>query len=299
MAKSDSQTPKTSSEPDRKPANAKRPETHQPRQPKPGRKKRVKVRTPMARFTIWLLRIIGFGYAAVLVTLVVMEERLVYPGAYMDDTSVAADEPLIESVSYNSTAKTTLTGRLLERKQGKNVLLFFHGNASKAKWLDSWLIQLSGQFDATVMAAEYRGFEDDTDPNERGVIEDCFAARDYLCDRYSIEPTDVVLYGRSLGGGCAVAVACRGGAKCVVLESTFDRMFNVAAERYPFVPVRLLMRNRYDSLAKLTAYKGPLVQIHSVDDTVIPFRFGKALFESAKSPLKHFIEVSGVDHIET
>ncbi len=276
----------------------KRPESHQPRGHKVARKKRPKVRTPMARVAIAALKLIGLVYVGILIALVIMEDRLVYPGAYMEDNSEASDQPLIESITYRSSSKIDLTGRLLERSQGKNFVLFLHGNASKAKWLDSWLIQLSSQFDATVMAAEFRGFEDDQTPSERGVIEDCLAARDYLCQRYQILPTDIILYGRSLGGGCAVAVASRGGAKGLVLESTFDRMSNVAAERYPLIPVRLLMRNRYDSAARLTVYKGPLVQIHSVDDTVIPFRFGKALFDSSRSPMKKFIEVAGVDHIE-
>ncbi|TWU46300.1 Alpha/beta hydrolase family protein [Rubripirellula tenax] len=278
-----------------------RPATHQPSQPNPNRKKRVKYRSPAARAVIALLQIIGIGYAAILVVLVLMEDRLVYPGAYMKDDGkpVAEASSPVETVTYNSPGDIQLSGRLLERPGSRYTILFFHGNESKAKWLDGWLIELSQQCDATVMAAEYRGFEDDNTPNERGVIEDCVAASDYLCKRYDLKQTDLVLYGRSLGGGCAVAVASRNGAKALILESTFDRMFEVAALRYPFVPVRFLMRNRYDSVAKLTVYKGPLIQVHSTDDQVIPFVRGKTLYDSARSDPKHFVEVSGVNHIES
>ncbi len=275
-----------------------RPETHQPRQQKASRKKRRVVRSPLARFSIAVLRLIVIGYVALLGTLVFMEDRLVYPGAYMSDRPVATVDSSIITVSYPSPGGITLSGRLLERPQSSYTILFFHGNGTKAKWLDVWLANLSAQCDATVMAAEYRGFEDDLEPSERGVLDDCFAARNFLCERYDLKPTDIVIYGRSLGGGCAVAVASMGGAKALVLESTFDRLFNVAAGKYPFVPVRWLMRNRFDSVAKLTNYKGPLIQIHSPADTIISIERGLALYESAKSNPKVFINIEGFDHNE-
>lgn len=262
------------------------------------KKKRKRHRSRRARFIIGALQFAVACYAALLLGLVMMETRLVYPAAFDDSSSVAmVASPNIETVQYSSTEGVTLQGRLLPRPSSNNFLLYFHGNAVKAKQLDTLLERLSETFDATAMIAEYRGFEDDRTPTEKGVLADCFAARDYFCERYEITPRDLILYGCSLGGGCAVAVASQGGAKAMVLERTFDRMVNVAADRYPFVPVHLLMRNRYDSIAKLTVYKDPLVVVHGTDDSIISIDHGKRLFTTSGSPKKQWIPVEGLDHL--
>ncbi len=265
------------------------------------KKKKKRYRSRKAQITIASFRLFGFGYAAILATLIGMETRLVYPGAYLGDNPARESgvDGKIETVSYESTDGLTLNGRLLVREQSDDFLLFFHGNASKAVWLDSWINRLSDAFDATVMVGEYRGYEDDMTPNEKGVLEDSFAARDYLCERFGKSPSDLILYGRSLGGGCAVAVASQGGAKALVLDRTFDRMVNVAANRYPFIPVNLVMRNRYDSVAKLTVFRGPLVVLHGTTDKLIPIHHGEKLFASAGCEPKCMITVEGLGHNDT
>jgi len=243
---------------------------------------------------------IGFiAYAALLATLMLLETRLVYPGAYLPDT---VEPPLhasagIETVEYMSTDDIRLQGRLLERPGSDRIVLFFHGNAEKAMWLDGWLMQLSEAFDATSMIAEYRGFADDATPTEKGVLADCFAARDYLCQRFDKRPEDLILFGRSLGGGCAVAVATRGGAAGLVLDRTFDRAVSVASDQYPFVPVRMLMKNRFDSVARITVYDGPLVSVHGANDEIIPIDYGRRLFEKAGGP-KQWIELENFGHLD-
>lgn len=266
--------------------------------PRRATKKRKRYRSRAARITIASFRLVGFAYATLLVTLVVMETRLVYPGAFFEDRAagVGAIDSRIEKVEYQSTDNLTLAGRLLEREGSQDIVLFFHGNGTKAAWLDRWLAQLSDHFNATTMIAEYRGYADEETPDEKGVLEDCFAARDYLCRRYEKSPRDIILYGRSLGGGCAVAMAAQGGAKTLVLERTFDRLVNVAADKYPVIPVRWLMRNRYDSIAKLTVYDGPLVMLHGTGDQVVPMHHARTLFDSAGCRQKHWIAVEGFGH---
>ena len=75
-----------------------------------------------------------------------------------------------------------------------------------------------------------------------------------------------LLHGESLGGGVLVDLAARDGARGLVLESTFSSLPDVAAHHYPLLPVRWLMRNRLDSLAKIGQYRGPLVQCHGDAD---------------------------------
>lgn len=257
-----------------------------------------------ARAGLVIIRVAVMSYVAILVALMCMETRMVYPGVYLGERRAtsegppavgSAELPIID-VAYVGQDGVTLQGRLLDRPGSKNTVLFFHGNASRAKWLDSWCRRLSRAFDATVMLAEYRGFDGSgPSPNEPGVLSDCAAAHQFLCDREGIAPDEIILYGRSLGGACAVAVAAHAGAKALVLDRTFDCIVNVAAQRFPFAPVQWLMRNRYDSVARIVDYDGLLVQIHGPNDAVIPIRNGRRLFDAAGGP-KHWIEVPGLGH---
>ncbi len=255
--------------------------------PRPSRLRRLIAKT---------LRIVGFGYVTVLVALVVMETRLVYPGAYMQ-TGPVQGNPRIQTVQYESADGVRIEGRLLHHDSSKPIVLYFHGNGEKAVWLDAWLQRLSNQFDANVMAAEFRGYADDEPkPDEQGVLADCHAARKYLMDAYNVRTDEIILYGRSLGGGCAVALAADGGAQALVLERTFDRLVDVAANQYPVIPVHWLMRNRYDSIERMANYHGPLIQLHGTSDELIPIAHGQRLFDSAKSAVKHWVPVPGLGH---
>ena len=69
----------------------------------------------------------------------------------------------------------------------------------------------------------------------------------------------------------------------------------MAAAHYPWLPVRLLMRTRLDSLAKIANYHGPLLQIHGDADTIVPYPLGRRLFDAANEP-KRFVTIHGGDH---
>src|SRR5947209_3902895 len=81
---------------------------------------------------------------------------------------------------------------------------------------------------------------------------------------------DIVLLGRSIGGGVAVAAAGEQGGRALVLEATFSRMTDAAANLYPWLPVRLVMSNRYNSVKRMQKYEGPLFQSHGADDEMVP-----------------------------
>ena len=234
-------------------------------------------------------------YAMIVVALALLEPRLVYPGAYI--TTVPLDRAMAtEPVEYTTSDGNQLKGRLLRRAECSNYLLFMHGNLSKAQRLDELAQRLSSAFDATVLLAEYRGYEDDITPTETGLIQDCEAAREYLCESFGIRNSDIILYGRSLGGGCAVALAANGGAKALILERTYDELVGIASRQYPWVPVRLIMQNRFDSMEKINGYTGPIIVIHGTADELIPIECGRRLFQAADSDRKKLIEVTGLGH---
>ncbi|TWU43242.1 Alpha/beta hydrolase family protein [Novipirellula aureliae] len=254
---------------------------------------------PRKRLLYSVGRIIALSYLAVLVALVAMETRLVYPGAFMDaDRQLALDlDPDITTVVCTAADGVQTKGRLVEKPDAEQVVLFLHGNGTKAIWQDSHIESISRDLNAHVLAAEFRGFAgDDHTPSEAGIIADSIGARDYLCARYDLAPSGIIVYGESLGGGCAAAVAAKGGAKVLILERTFDRLVDISADMYPWVPVKLLMRNRFDSVARLSDYDGPFIQLHGDADTLIPIENGRNLFQSVPTTDKVWIEMQGIGH---
>jgi fermentation-respiration switch protein FrsA (DUF1100 family) len=247
-----------------------------------------------------IIRVGVIAYALVIILMVAFESRLVYPGAYMNVPQQQATD--VTSVSYESADGIKLTGRLFENPKAeadlhRPTILFFHGNGLTASYESERISRLGKQLQANVMAAEYRGFDSlDGSPHESGIVADALAARDFLCDRYGIQPSELIVYGQSLGGGCAVAVAADSGAKLLVLDRTFDRMVDVAASRYWFIPVRWLMQNRYDSIGRIKDYDGPLVQVHGTTDRLIPIQHGRRLHQAAPTSDKIMIEVDGMGH---
>ncbi len=106
----------------------------------------------------------------------------------------------------------------------------------------------------------------------------------------------IVLWGRSIGGAIAVQLAADPGARGLILERTFTSLPDVAACHYPWLPVRWLMHNRFDSLAQIGAYRGPLLQSHGTADEVVPFEQGQRLFEAAAASPKQFVAMPDVTH---
>ena len=247
-------------------------------------------------WVISLLRIMAISYVTVLVMLVLMEAKLLFPGAYL--SSEVPPQPFASQPwQYSAEDGSTITGRLLERPGSKRTVLFFHGNGVRAAWLDDWTTRISRLLDANVLAAEYRGFQDvDVTPSESNLIADSLCAHDALCNHYGLRSEDLIVYGRSLGGGCAAAVAAERNTKTLILDRTFDSVANVASDKFPIFPIRMLMRNQFDSLERLRGYKGRLIQIHGTTDEVVPIAHGQRLYDSIPASDKVFLKVPGMYH---
>ena len=177
------------------------------------------------------------------------------------------------------------------------VLLFFHGNAGNR---EDRLHNLAGLWQAgiSVLIFDYRGYGGSTgSPSEPGLVADGLAAFDWLADQ--VAPAPVVLFGRSLGGAVAAAVAGRRPAKGLILESTFTSARDMAGRVLPLPGVHLIVRARYDALAAVRDLRLPLLVIHGTADEIVPFAMGRRIFESAASPAKQFRQVPGGRHNDT
>lgn len=101
--------------------------------------------------------------------------------------------------------------------------------------------------------------------------------------------------GESIGSGPAVALATTRPVSALALEAPFTSMADVIAHHYPWLPVRLLLRDRWDSERRIAALSVPLLVIHGTADSVVPYALGVRLYEAAPGK-KRLITAAGADH---
>ncbi len=174
------------------------------------------------------------------------------------------------------------------------VLLFLHGNAGNLTHRYDLIRQLV-RLPVRVLIIDYRGYgKSDGRPDEAGVYADARAAWDYLVNERHVSPAHIVVFGESLGGAVAVDLASKVQPCGLIVQSSFTSIGDMAAELMPFVP-RLAIRTKLDSLSKITHVSCPKLFIHSPADEVVPYKFGRRLFDAAPPP-KQFYEVKNSPH---
>lgn len=173
-------------------------------------------------------------------------------------------------------------------------ILFLHGNASTiASRLNIAHYQGLLELGVNVLAPEYRGYGGlPGTPSERGLDEDGRAAYEYLRAQEHVEAARIVIYGWSLGSGVAIDLASHVAAGAVILEGAPASLVAIGEQQYPMFPIRLIMRNPFDSILKIDRVRAPLLFLHSPEDTIVPISEGRRLFDAAVSP-KAFVEVPG------
>jgi hypothetical protein len=201
-----------------------------------------------------------------------------------------------EDVTFKSADGTKLHGWFVPHQAPRAVVLFCHGNAGNISTRAKTLKELNERHDAAVFIFDYRGYgKSEGTPGEEGLLQDARAARKWLARRTGLDEHEIVLMGRSLGGGVAVDLAAKDGCRGLILESTFTSMPDVAGRLLPLLPTGWLMTQRFDSLTKIPNYGGPLLQSHGDKDKLIPIAQGRKLFAAATGP-KRFIAIKGGGH---
>lgn len=202
-----------------------------------------------------------------------------------------------EDVFFTADDGTRLHGWYAAHEDPLAVILFAHGNAGNITHRADVLQRLHRDLHCTVLMFDYRGYgKSEGKPSEEGVLQDGRAARDFLAQRAGIDRSDLVLMGRSLGTAVAVDLAARDGARALVLYSAFPSMPDVAADLYPWLPVRWVMRTRLDSISKIRHYHGPLLQAHGEEDEIISADLGRRHFEAAPMEEKEWFTLGASSH---
>lgn len=231
-------------------------------------------------------------YLGIILLLYVAQTRLIYLPTREIITSPADIGLAYDEVSLKTADGVTISGWFIPADKAKGTLLFFHGNAGNMSHrLTS--IETFHRLQLDVFIIDYRGYgQSEGRLSEQGTYQDAEAAWCYLVKERHTAPDEIIVFGRSLGGGMAAWLAEQHPPKLLILESTFTSIPAVAAGYYPFLPVRWLARIRYPTMQRLPAIQCSLLITHSPDDDVIPYHHGQRLFAAANEP-KTFIELQG------
>lgn len=172
------------------------------------------------------------------------------------------------------------------------LVLIFHGNAGNISHRLDYL-RMFHDLGYASLIIDYRGYGHSTGtPSEAGTRTDAATAWRHATTSLGYPPERIVIFGESLGGAVAAHLASVHRPAALVLASTFTSVPDLGAEIYPWLPVSILARTRFNSLEHAKKIASPVVVIHSRDDDVIPFAHGERLFAAVASQ-KLFIEIRG------
>src|SRR5579884_761846 len=175
-------------------------------------------------------------------------------------------------------------------------ILFCHGNATNLSQWGARMERWHKQLGEALLIFDYPGYgKSGGRPSETGLYAAADAAYDWLIKKQHVQPARLLVCGESLGGGVAVDLASRRPHRALVLLSTFTSIPAVAQHLEPWLPAVWLMRNRFDSLAKIAHCRGPIFITHGTADTLVPCWQGERLYEAAHEP-KCFLKLDGASH---
>jgi uncharacterized protein len=260
----------------------------------PERRQRPRWRPRPLRVLLILLGLAIAGYGVAVIWLVVQESRLVVQAGSAPPT---APPPFpYEEVALPREDGAPQFAWLLWAHEPDRApwVLYLHGNATtvgSSVNVDHY--RLLTRLGLNVLAPEYRGFGGlGGMPTESSLRADARAAYDYLREGRQVDPADLILYGWSLGSAVAVDLASRERVRAVVLEAPAASLADLAQQRYPFFPLRLLMRSRFESIRRIGNVSAPVLFLHGPEDEVIPIAEGRRLFDAARGD-KAFVEIRG------
>ena len=244
------------------------------------------------RFIFRLLRILAGVYLGVIVIMLIFQNRFIY----FPDTDVSATPAAVglsfEPVAFAADDGVALTGWFVPAEDTRATVLFCHGNAGNISHRLNTLTAFH-RLGLDVFIFDYRGYgESAGKPSEAGLYRDADAAWRWLTKVRRVAPDRIIIVGRSLGGAVAAHLARERSPRALALESAFTSMADLGAHIYPWLPVRWILRSQFDTAEAISELTCPVLIVHSPDDRIVPYRFGRKLFEGAPEP-KTFLEIAG------
>jgi hypothetical protein len=235
-------------------------------------------------------------YLGILAVLYVIQRSFIYFPAQQKPSLTQYNADDMDVVIVRTDDGLMLEGWYSLPDEHKPVIVMFHGNAIHQ---GVRVFKARPYMDAgyAFLLAGYRGYGGNPgDPTEQGLYKDGRAYIDWLKNKQGIPESNIILYGESLGSGVVIQMATEyPDIKAIILEAPYTTLPDVAKRIYFFVPVKLLMKDRYRNIDKIAEVKAPLIVLHGRLDNVVPYKLGRRLFEAASEP-KHMITVPIAGH---
>jgi len=218
--------------------------------------------------------------------------NLYHPGHGI--TSTPAELGLeYEDITFVSEDGLQLNGWWIPHAQARGTIIHCHGNAGNMS--DRvWLVGDLHRLGVNVFIFDYRGYGNSRGlPTEQGTYADARAAYEVVRAKYDdVDTPPVIVHGQSLGGAVAVQLALDKPVKGLIVESAFPSTLEIGRRLYPWLPIGLFCRFKYDSLSKVGRIHAPKLFAHSRQDDLIPYDLGRRLYDVAAPP-KEFCELHG------
>lgn len=174
------------------------------------------------------------------------------------------------------------------------VIVHFHGNGSHLG-TRSFKARAYMKAGYNFVLAGYRGYGGNKGtPTENGLFADARSLMQWL-SKEGVKPENIILYGESLGTGVAVKMASEFSVGGIVLEAPYSSTVDVGMKKFPFLPIKLMMKDQFHSTRYIKKVHAPLLIIHGDQDEVIPIELSRKLYDTAHSP-KMFVEIDGGSH---
>mgnify|MGYP001158765152 FL=1 len=230
-----------------------------------------------------LIQIIFLIYLIMLIYLYINQRNLMY---HPNENNYIGDKISvhIEKVKINTSDNIDLLGwfhkKDLERYK---TILFFHGNAGT---LENRIHKLNhfSKMKVNFLIIAWRGFNGNKGkPSENGLYEDGKSALNWLFKK-GVKEENIVVYGESLGTGVATHLSQKKNFAGIILETPFTSMTDAAKAFYPYIPVGLLLKDKFNNEEKIRNINAPVLIMHGEADQIVPFNMGKKMYEIANEP---------------
>jgi fermentation-respiration switch protein FrsA (DUF1100 family) len=229
-----------------------------------------------------------------LLTFVFQRSLIYFPWKWDEETARRAN-PGYEDVRFPTSDGESLHGWLHRRNDASWTVVIFHGNGGNLSVQDALMAPFVS-LDLQVLIFDYRGFGLSTGkPTQEGLLRDGEAAVAFVENQLGVPSHRLVLFGKSLGAGVAGLVARKKPPGRLILESSFESLAAVGARHYFYLPVGLLIRDRFDVGSIIGELSCPVLFTHPSRDEIVPPDLGRALFERAREP-KQFLSIPNARH---
>ncbi|MDE0007155.1 MAG: alpha/beta hydrolase [Gammaproteobacteria bacterium] len=224
---------------------------------------------------IRLLVVAGLAYVAFCALLFFLQDRMIFFPRPLDGRPSGPD---VEPLAIHA-GEALLRGWVVNPDRGGVVSVYFGGNAEEV----SHLVAPFAKLDATSVLVNYRGFgESEGTASAAALLQDSTFVVEWVRERFA--GRELAIVGRSLGSGIAARAAAEAGVERLVLVSPYRSIAHIASSRFPFVPVRWLLRHNIDVAEVAAKLPVGVLVIHALDDRVVPTAESQALVGLLREP---------------